>query len=155
MEQHLCYSYGYEQRQCGVCGCIIRDDEEFCTVCGAGVVDQQAAPPIYGSRDTLSYANTGGAYGDGPKSTVEHELISTGGFVGILLLMGVPIVNLVFLIVWACGGCKKLQKRYYARAMLIVCVISVVLFFITVSLLAAAYGDMLEEFYDIVNMMPM
>lgn len=154
MEQHQCDIPAWEQRQCGVCGCVIRDDENFCAICGADVVEHPAASAFYGNGKTLQYGETGNTYGDDPKDYARNELISTGAFVGILLLMCVPVVNLIFLIVWACGGCKKFQKRYYARAMLIVCVISVVLFFITFALVAAVYGDVIEEFFDAVNMLP-
>ena len=48
-----------------------------------------------------------------------YELISTGGYMGIFLLFSVPVVGLIFMIVWACGGCKKLSKRYLSQAMLV------------------------------------
>lgn len=56
-----------------------------------------------------------------------YEPISTGGYFGIFLLMGVPVVGLIFLIVWACGGCRKVSKRNFSRAVLILMLIGVIL----------------------------
>lgn len=43
------------------------------------------------------------------------------------LLMMLPLINLLLLIVWACGGCWKINKRNFARAMLIVWGIALIL----------------------------
>ena len=57
----------------------------------------------------------------------KYALISTGGFIGITLLMCIPLLGQLLLIIWALGGCKKKQKTYYARACLIMIIISLVL----------------------------
>lgn len=44
-----------------------------------------------------------------------------------MLLMCIPILGQILMIVWACGGCRKLQKRNLARAGLILLVISLIL----------------------------
>ena len=55
------------------------------------------------------------------------ELISTAGFVGTMLLMAIPILGPILTLVWACGGCRKVQKRSYARARIIMAVLSLIL----------------------------
>ena len=77
-----------------------------------------AAPPAYSVEGWSS---------GGPAPGSRYELISTGGFIGILLLMCIPLVGLILMIVWACGGCRKLQKRNLARASLILAVIGLAL----------------------------
>ncbi len=57
----------------------------------------------------------------------KYEPISAWGFIGILLLMCIPIVGLILTIIWACGGCRKVTKRSLARASLIMMVIAVIL----------------------------
>ena len=57
----------------------------------------------------------------------KYEPITTGGFIGIMLLLCIPVIGLILLIVWACGGCRKLSKRSFARATLILGVIMAVL----------------------------
>ena len=40
----------------------------------------------------------------------KYEPITTGGYIGIFLLMLLPLINLILLIIWACGGCQKVNK---------------------------------------------
>lgn len=61
-----------------------------------------------------------------PGEDSPYQPISVWGYVGIMLLMCVPCVGFIFLIVWACGGCRKVNKKNYARAALIVAAISLV-----------------------------
>lgn len=61
-----------------------------------------------------------------PKAGSAYEPISTAGYIGIFLLMGVPVIGLIFLIVWACGGCQKISKRNFSRAILILLLITIV-----------------------------
>ena len=77
-----------------------------------------AAPPAYSVEGWSS---------GGPAPGSRYELSSTGGFIGILLLMCIPLVGLILMSVWACGGCRKLQKRNLARASLILAVIGLAL----------------------------
>lgn len=62
--------------------------------------------------------------------------VTTGGFIGALLLVLIPGVNLILLAIWAIGA-KKMQKRYYARAALIVIAICAALFGIATLLFGA------------------
>ncbi|MGE4282650.1 MAG: zinc-ribbon domain-containing protein [Clostridia bacterium] len=62
-----------------------------------------------------------------PPKGSQYAVITTGGYFGIMLLMMIPIVNIIFLIVWACGNCKKVNKRNLARATIIMTVIGLVL----------------------------
>lgn len=61
-----------------------------------------------------------------PKGSA-YEPISTGGYIGIFLLLSVPVVGWIFAIVWACGGCKKINKRNMCRAMLIMTLIGIII----------------------------
>lgn len=36
-----------------------------------------------------------------------------------MFLLLIPILNLLLLIVWACGGCRKVNKQNFAKAMLL------------------------------------
>jgi hypothetical protein len=85
-----------------------------------------------------------------PARGSQYALISTGGYIGIFLLLAIPIVGQIFMIIWACGGCKKLAKRNLCRAMLVLMLISMVLFLIGyfgLQLLATTpYFDLFEQF---------
>lgn len=56
------------------------------------------------------------------KETVKgtkFEPVSALGWFGIFLLCGIPLVGPLLVIIWACGGCRKQNKRTYARGILI------------------------------------
>ena len=57
----------------------------------------------------------------------KYEPISAWGFIGIMLLMCIPVVGALLVIIWACGGCRKLSKRAFARATLILAAIGIVI----------------------------
>ena len=71
------------------------------------------------------YAQPGQEPVPGPDS--RYGLISTWGFIGIMLLLCIPIIGFILMIVWACGGCRKYQKRNLCRAMLIFMAVSLVI----------------------------
>ena len=48
--------------------------------------------------------------------------VSTLGFLGIILLSLIPLLGPVVLLIWSFGGCKRINKRNYARAALAVSV---------------------------------
>lgn len=49
----------------------------------------------------------------------QEEPVSTGEWMWTILLMGIPVVNLILMLVWAFGGGAKVSKRNYFRAALI------------------------------------
>ena len=71
------------------------------------------------------YAQPGQEPAPGPDS--RYGLISAWGFIGIMLLLCIPIIGFILMIVWACGGCRKYQKRNLCRAMLIFMAVSLVI----------------------------
>lgn len=65
-----------------------------------------------------------------PDMQKRYAPISVGGYLGIFLLMLLPGINVILLIIWACGGTKKQSLRNFARASLIVLFFALVLFLI-------------------------
>ena len=80
--------------------------------------------PVY-AQPAPVYAQPGQEPAPGPDS--RYGLISTWGFIGIMLLLCIPIIGFILMIVWACGGCRKYQKRNLCRAMLIFMAVSLVI----------------------------
>ena len=134
---------------CTNCGATLDDDKKFCTECGASMNEApagaaapppQAAPqpqaaPVYAQTATATMPPPQSAYqpaaaygGDmAPAKGSKYEPITTKGFIGIMLLMCIPIVGQILMIVWALGGCRKINKRNLARASLILMLVMMLL----------------------------
>lgn len=142
---------------CTNCGNKVSDGVKFCTSCGTAMTDNaQVAQPQPAAQPQQSYAQQSyvqqpqSGYTTPPVVTVyQEEPISTGGYIGILLLVAIPLVNLVCLIIWACGGCKKVNKRNLSRAMLVLMLITVVLGGFVTLAGSLLFGDIFNEIKDL------
>ena len=107
-------------------------------------------------------ANAANAMNARPASITAEDLrgtplepIHAWGWVGIFLLLGIPVVNLVLLIVWAVGGCRKDAKKSFARGVwlcvLIAIVILVILGIVFVTVGRPFVNEILNQFgYELV-----
>lgn len=60
----------------------------------------------------------------------QAPIISVWSWVGVFILMAIPLVNLIVLLVWAFSDGTNPNKKNYARATLLIFVIFILLFFI-------------------------
>ena len=123
---------------CNHCGAPLLPGEKFCTSCGASVTqtNQQTAPQQpqnYGDPyQQTRQAPQQNRYQQPvyPQNQPEYhvgEHVSTWGWIGRWLLMCIPIVNVILLLVWGFGGSSKRSLVTWARAQLILTLISVVI----------------------------
>ncbi len=140
---------------CTSCGKEIPEGIAFCTECGSKTTEapqqkqtseQPVNPKEYKAPEPVSTITaapplppqqtaplpqprpaSSGALTDTDVKGTKYEPITAWGYIGIMLLMCIPIVGLILTIVWACGGCRKICKRSLARATLIMMAISLVL----------------------------
>ncbi|WP_051280355.1 zinc-ribbon domain-containing protein [Anaerovorax odorimutans] len=128
-------------RLCVSCGMPLKDGNKFCNECGVSVPVQYeqtdlhpvqpqiiaTAPTTMASAIPTSVKEPQHTCTDKPIKGSCYESISTRGYMGIFFLMCIPIMGQILTIVWACGGCRKINKRNLARAMLIFLLISFVI----------------------------
>ena len=82
-----------------------------------------------------------------PPEGSRYNPISAWGYVGIFLLFAVPVVGLVFTIVWACGGCRKVNKRNLARGVLLIYLFAVIILVIAGIVAVAVTGSALSTIF--------
>lgn len=61
--------------------------------------------------------------------------LSPAGWIGVNLLMAIPLVNVLFLFLWACGGTDRVNLKNYSRGVLLTVVLLVLAFLVTVVIL--------------------
>jgi len=83
-----------------------------------------------------------------PRKKSKWGIISTKGYIGINLLMAIPVVGLILTIIWACGGCRKYAKRNYARAMLIFMAIGIILLVAAALVLRFAFPELIVQVFE-------
>ena len=130
---------------CENCGATMSDDAKFCLSCGTATGAQAAAlqtpsyaspapAPVYApAQPTYTQpAYTQPSYGQ----TQGVPPLSVGSYIGMFLLLCIPIVNFILLLVWSFGGNVNKNKKNYARATLILAVIGIVASIVFGSVLA-------------------
>ena len=151
-------------RFCTSCGAPLEEDKKFCTACGAPAAAegnqnpaQEPAAAPQPARASAPAAVQAPTYQEPPpqaayapaqpagKPAGLYAPIGTLGWLGIMLLLLIPIVNIILLIVWAVGGCQKAVKRSFARATLIFLVISIVLGLVVGHFAKQAINSFLQE----------
>ena len=117
----------------------------FSAPAGASRPAQEHKPPVF----TPTPVPTVDPERPAPKS--RYALLSTWGTVGALLLMNIPVIGLIFMIVWACGGCRKYAKRNLARAELILIAASILINVILLLVLRFAFPELLIQLYELTH----
>lgn len=157
-----------DTKYCATCGSPLAADTKFCPTCGAAVPVNTAytppppepeygapvytpAPqqePVYGGAAGASQAP---AEEQKPDSESKYAPVSMWQFVGLNALMIIPVVNLILLIVWACGsGTKKVNQINWARGQLVWMGIGIVVSLLLMAALVPVFVqlvDMLEYYW--------
>ncbi len=112
----------------------------------------------YGSEDGV-YSNNHAAYAETVRQeTAEPELepakvLGTGGYLGALILMGLPVIGLIITIVWACGGSGIQSKVKLARGYLLYVLIVTVVIVLILGILVVVYADTLSRYLNMLTKM--
>ncbi len=137
---------------CPNCKASLPDSIKFCTECGAAVPNVEVAEPVMQPRATVNTAAppppliTPTPVGEYiPPKGSKYDPITTGGYIGIMLLMCIPVVGIILTIAWALGACKKINKRNLARASLIMMAVALVISLIFGIAVKALIGSVVEQ----------
>ena len=103
---------------CSICGAMLIGNDPACRNCGVLLKGAQDDPTL----DVPAPLDS------------RYSVISTWNWFGTMLLMVIPVVNLVMLILWACGKCSAtLQRRNFARGTLMALVVLLIITMLTFS----------------------
>lgn len=91
---------------------------------------QRTPPP-----QQTPYPPTGFSRNAQPPKGSKFAPISTWGYIGIILLFNIPVIGWIFCLVWACGGCTKVNKSNLARAYILIFLMAVLILAVISSLL--------------------
>jgi Mg2+/Co2+ transporter CorB len=78
----------------------------------------------------------------------EYKPITVGDWILTLILLGIPLINLIMLLIWAFGGSAHPSKKSYAQATLILTLIVfviVILFVIFAAILGASVATLAPQ----------
>lgn len=147
---------------CRSCGMTWQPGSSFCTHCGASVPVQEASGEGSGTMEGETYqadsaysqpqssppvyaqAAPGYAYSQTPAPVTDDSApLSTGQFILMMLISAIPMVGFIMQLVWAFGGTANINRRNYARAVLILSLVGIVL--------AILFSGMLIAFVSIVS----
>ena len=161
---------------CTKCGTQVAEGVKFCTSCGTpmGAAQPQAAPQqpqqqAAQPQPQQTYQQPQQQYQQ-PQQQYQQpyqpqppygqpyqqpiyteEPISTGSYMLMFLLLMIPIVNLICMIVWACGGSSKKNKVNLSRAMLFWMLIGMVIGGIIALAGGMLFGDSINELMELGN----
>ena len=65
-----------------------------------------------------------------------------------LILMNIPVIGFVLMVVWACGGCRKIARRNLARANLILLILGIIVVIIAALLARFAFSDVITSVFE-------
>ena len=72
--------------------------------------------------------------------------LGIGQYMGMFILMLIPLVNIIMIFTWAFGGSVNLNKKNMARAILIMALILIALCIAASFLLRPLINDLISEF---------
>jgi hypothetical protein len=156
---------GGENMFCANCGSKLPEGAKFCGGCGAKTepvqpdyaVSMEPAPmsPAPSTSVNTPPVQTAPSYQQAyvpPQSTAYSghpgdEPLRVGQYIGMFLLMCVPILNIILLFVWGFGSSANLNKKNFARASLILCAIMLVFWIVVGGIFKGFLGSIMGGYY--------
>lgn len=119
---------------CKICGSTVGDYDNVCTNCGSPLSKENTAQPNSAAKPQSAYSSASGAI---------SPVVGSWGFVGSILLLGIPVVGFIVALVWAFGGVSNQNLRNLARANLLLLLIWTVILLSILLLIALRFGSLM------------
>lgn len=150
---------------CANCGNKLPEGAKFCGDCGTKTEPVQPAytasaesAPMSPNQPPSAYpppVQTAPSYQQAytpPQSTAYSgqsgvEPLSVGQYIGMFLLMCVPILNIILLFMWGFGSSANLNKKNFARAALIISAIMLIFWIIAGSIIGSLFNSIMGGYY--------
>lgn len=158
-----------ENEKCKHCGALLSEKAKFCFECGtliAGNKQDEDKPVIASLKDgEVSESKTDTSikndqlmntpsvlkndpYVTPPPSDSKYAYMSIWGYVGMMILFSLPVIGFILAIIWACAS-KNINRRNYARAVLVLLAITIILsVVISVVGFLLLYDDIMELYHS-------
>ena len=113
---------------CSHCGTPQEGNLSFCTHCGQSFGQNPAADPLNPSVPMYG-ANPAPVQYPYPILQVpeDHKPISPWGYLGYTLLFCIPVISIIFILIYSFGGTKSINVRNYARSYGIIWIASAII----------------------------
>jgi Na+/melibiose symporter-like transporter len=83
---------------------------------------------------------------DGTREFGRRSVVSVMNWIGTLIVLAIPVVNIIMMVVWAIT-CKRASKRNFCIALLILTLVAAALVFAAVAL----YGDVIAAWVELLD----
>lgn len=149
---------------CPNCGKANPDDSRFCESCGTILNDVNSgripvapaypSPPVqpaYQPAPPPPVYNNSPVYTAAPQpvyNSQDNSPLSVGQYVGMMILGGLPVIGFILLLVWAFGSDTNLNKKNYAKAILIVMLIAIAVSIVLTILLGGVFAALFSSMSD-------
>ena len=140
------------EKSCDSCGAALVEGAKFCKNCGREVSaaapasapppQQTYSPPVPPPQQTYYQAPP-----QQPPYYPQQDTspMTVGQFVATFLIQCIPIVGIIMLFVWAFGSDTNINRRNYARAMLIILAVGVALYIVLFAAIGSFIGSIISS----------
>ncbi|HHV99811.1 MAG TPA: zinc ribbon domain-containing protein [Clostridiaceae bacterium] len=150
---------------CANCGNKLPEGAKFCGGCGVKTEPVQpdytvseksapmrpAPPPPINTPLVQTASSHQQAYAPLQSTAYSGQLgdepLRVGQYIGMFLLMCVPILNIILLFVWGFGSSANLNKKNFARAALILCAIMLIFWIVAGGIIRNSLGSIIGGYY--------
>ena len=140
---------------CPYCGAQQPEETRFCTECGKYIgtapEPETAEPPVpvaavpAVSEQPAEKPSVDPDPYPMPAKDSPWATIGTWGWIGILILLSIPLVNVILVILWSFGVAKKRVKQSFARAVLVLALVTLLIMVVSSILIAHYWGPGISE----------